>query len=171
MALDLRLIDSLLEGLIAILPAMFANATPVIAGGRRPIDMGLKFIDGRRLLGDGKTWEGLLAGITAGVIVGLIIAMLLKEPMIAYIGLLSSIGAMLGDLAASFIKRRLGLERGAPAPLLDQLNFYIGAVAVLYIAGFKMTLYVFIALAIVSGVAHITANIIAYKLKLKNVPW
>jgi CDP-diglyceride synthetase len=29
----------------------------------------------------------------------------------------------------------------------------------------------FITLAVISGLAHITANIIAYKLKLKNVPW
>jgi hypothetical protein len=29
----------------------------------------------------------------------------------------------------------------------------------------------FIILAIISGTAHIAANMVAYKLKLKNVPW
>ncbi len=171
MALDFKLIDSLYEGLIALLPAMFANATPVITRGRRPIDGGLKFVDGRRLLGDGKTWEGLITGITAGILIGVLLAILLGEPRITYISLLSSTGAMIGDITASFIKRRLGLERGAPAPILDQLNFYIGAVVLLYIAGFKTTLTIFITLAIISAIAHIIANIVAYKLKLKNVPW
>jgi CDP-2,3-bis-(O-geranylgeranyl)-sn-glycerol synthase len=170
-ALDFKPIDSLYEGLIAVIPAMFANATPVIARGRRPIDGGLKFLDGRRLLGDGKTWEGLIAGLVAGAIVGFLLALVLGEPQIAYIGLLSSIGAMIGDLIASFIKRRLGMQRGAPAPVLDQLNFYVGAVALLYIAGFTITPVMFIILAIISGTAHIAANMVAYKLKLKNVPW
>lgn len=169
--MDFRVIDGFVEGLLVILPAMFANATPVLVRGRRPIDMGFRFIDGRRLLGDGKTWEGLIAGILAGSIVGVVLAVTFRELLLAYIGLLSAVGAMLGDVTASFIKRRVGLERGAPAPLLDQLNFYLGAVALLYIAGFKMTLEVFITLAVVSALAHITANIVAYKLKLKNVPW
>jgi CDP-diglyceride synthetase len=171
MALDFKPIDSLYEGLVALIPAMFANATPVLAKGRRPIDCGLKFIDGRRLLGDGKTWEGLIAGLAAGAIVGVLLAMILGEPQVAIIGVLSSVGALVGDIIASFIKRRAGLERGAPAPVLDQLNFYIGAITILYIAGFTITLTIFIALAIISGIAHITANIVAYKLKLKNVPW
>jgi len=171
MALDFKVIDSLVEGLLAILPAMVANATPVLAKGRRPIDMGARFIDGRRLLGDGKTWEGLAAGIAAGSLTGAILALALQNSTLAYIGLIASLGAMLGDIIASFIKRRLGLERGAPAPILDQLNFYLGAAALLYIVGYKITLPIFAALAVISGLAHITANIVAYKLKLKNVPW
>jgi CDP-2,3-bis-(O-geranylgeranyl)-sn-glycerol synthase len=170
-ALDFKPIDSLYEGLVAIIPAMFANATPVVARGRRPIDGGLRFIDGRRLLGDGKTWEGLIAGLAAGVTVALLLAIALDNILVAYVGTLTSIGAMAGDIAASFIKRRLGMERGAPAPVLDQLNFYIGAIAVLLIAGYTITPTMFITLAVISGLAHITANMIAYKLKLKNVPW
>jgi CDP-2,3-bis-(O-geranylgeranyl)-sn-glycerol synthase len=170
-ALDFKPIDSLYEGLVAIIPAMFANATPVLARGRRPIDGGLRFIDGRRLLGDGKTWEGLIAGLAAGVTVALLLAIALDNILVAYVGTLTSIGAMAGDITASFIKRRLGMERGAPAPVLDQLNFYIGAIAVLLIAGYTITPTMLITLAAISGLAHITANIIAYKLKLKNVPW
>ena len=132
---------------------------------------GLRFIDGRRLLGDGKTWEGLIAGLVAGVTVALLLAIALDNILVAYVGTLTSIGAMAGDITASFIKRRLGMERGAPAPVLDQLNFYIGAIAVLLIAGYTITPTMFTTLAVISGLAHITANILAYKLKLKNVPW
>ena len=38
-----------------------------------------------------------------------------------------AIGSLLGDLGGAFIKRRLGMERGAKAPILDQYNFIAGA--------------------------------------------
>ncbi len=41
-------------------------------------------------------------------------------PMGALLGILLGLGAMLGDLGGSFIKRRFQLKRGALAPLLDQ---------------------------------------------------
>ncbi|MEM1938479.1 MAG: CDP-2,3-bis-(O-geranylgeranyl)-sn-glycerol synthase [Acidilobaceae archaeon] len=171
MALDYKVVDSVIEGLIVILPAMVANATPVLSKGKIPIDFNKKFIDGRRLLGDGKTWEGLIVGLTAGTITGLILALIMRESILIEIGILASLGAMIGDIIASFIKRRLRLERGEPAPILDQLNFYIGAVIVLYIAGYRFTLAILLILAIISGLLHILANIVAYKLKLKRVPW
>jgi len=170
-ALDYKVVDSVIEGLIVILPAMVANATPVLSKGKIPIDFNKKFIDGRRLLGDGKTWEGLIVGLTAGTITGLILALIMRESILIEIGILASLGAMIGDIIASFIKRRLRLERGEPAPILDQLNFYIGAVIVLYIAGYRFTLAILLILAIISGLLHILANIVAYKLKLKKVPW
>ncbi|MEM1685787.1 MAG: CDP-2,3-bis-(O-geranylgeranyl)-sn-glycerol synthase [Acidilobaceae archaeon] len=171
MALDYKVVDSVIEGLIVILPAMVANAAPVLSKGKKPIDFNKKFIDGRRLLGDGKTWEGLIVGLTAGTITGLILALIMRESILIEIGILASLGAMIGDIIASFIKRRLRLERGEPAPILDQLNFYIGAVIVLYIAGYRFTLAILLILAIISGLLHILANIVAYKLKLKKVPW
>ncbi|MEM4823239.1 MAG: CDP-2,3-bis-(O-geranylgeranyl)-sn-glycerol synthase [Acidilobaceae archaeon] len=171
MALDYKVVDSVIEGLIVILPAMVANAAPVLSKGKKPIDFNKKFIDGRRLLGDGKTWEGLIVGLTAGTITGLILALIMRESILIEIGILASLGAMIGDIIASFIKRRLRLERGEPAPILDQLNFYIGAVIVLYIAGYRFTLAILLILAIISGLLHILANIVAYKLKLKRVPW
>lgn len=57
MALELAVdmvVDNIVEALILMLPAMIANATPVVAGGRIPIDMGIILPDGKRLLGDGK---------------------------------------------------------------------------------------------------------------------
>ncbi|MEM1927919.1 MAG: CDP-2,3-bis-(O-geranylgeranyl)-sn-glycerol synthase [Acidilobaceae archaeon] len=164
-------VEEFLQAFLLILPAMLANATPVVFGGSRPIDGGRVFLDGRRLLGDGKTWEGLASGIAAGSLLGGLLAYALGDPLYAYAGVFSSLGAMLGDLAASFVKRRLGLERGAPAPLLDQLNFYVGALALLYVAGFRFTLSVVIALGLLSAIAHLAANVVAYLLRLKSVPW
>jgi CDP-2,3-bis-(O-geranylgeranyl)-sn-glycerol synthase len=83
-------------------------------------------------------------------------------------------GAMLGDIAGSFIKRRRGIERGGSLPLLDQLGFLV--VALLFAslsADFKtlFTIPVIIAGFIITPVLHLTTNYIAYKLGLKEVPW
>ncbi|MCX8196065.1 MAG: CDP-2,3-bis-(O-geranylgeranyl)-sn-glycerol synthase [Acidilobaceae archaeon] len=165
----MAVVGDLIEGLLLLLPAMVANATPVVAGGRTPVDMGLTFLDGRRLLGKGKTWEGLFAGIAAGTAAGALLS--LYRPELLFIGFGVSVGAMTGDLVASFIKRRFNMESGAPAPVLDQLNFYVGAVVALYLMGYQFTFSLLVILAIVSGSLHLLTNIIAYILGWKEHPW
>ena len=44
-------IDAITSAIWFILPAYFANAAPVVLGGGPPLDMGKKFLDGRRILG------------------------------------------------------------------------------------------------------------------------
>lgn len=158
-----------------ILPAMAANGAPVVAlryvRGAHPIDFNLRFLDGRRLLGDGKTWEGLFSGLAAGLVVSAIIAGFAGNTGFIVIGLISSAGALLGDMAGSFIKRRLNMPRGAPAPLLDQLDFYAGALLLLYMLGVEVQLLPSIVLAAIILVLHVGTNYMAYKLGLKSVPW
>ncbi len=98
-----------------------ANGTPIFAkkifGTRfaRPLDGGLKFFDGRPLLGPSKTVRGVLLAIGATA---------LAAPVL---GLAWSVGAalaalsMLGDLGASFVKRRFGLHPSSMAFGLDQV--------------------------------------------------
>jgi CDP-2,3-bis-(O-geranylgeranyl)-sn-glycerol synthase len=38
-----------------------------------------------------------------------------------------ALGAMLGDILASFLKRRTGRERGAAVPGVDQLDFVVAS--------------------------------------------
>ena len=45
-----------------ILPAYVANASAKLIGGGIPVDFGKTWKDGKRILGDGKTWRGLLFG-------------------------------------------------------------------------------------------------------------
>ncbi|GAB6148299.1 CDP-2,3-bis-(O-geranylgeranyl)-sn-glycerol synthase [Stetteria hydrogenophila] len=161
----------ILEAFKYYLPAYVANAAPVVVKGKRPIDGGRLFIDGRRLLGDGKTWEGLAGGILAGALVAALLAALLSEPSLVPLGLVASASALLGDMAGSFIKRRLGLERGQPAPLLDQLDFYAAATLGLYLAGARLSLGAVLALAVVTLALHRATNYAAYKLGLKDVPY
>jgi len=84
------------------------------------------------------------------------------------IGFLLGFGALLGDALGSFLKRRLGIGRGKPAPILDQLDFLIVA---LILVSFVVELNVFfVVIAIVlTLVMHLIANGGAYLLGLKDV--
>lgn len=98
-----------------------ANLAPII--GQRllrnrfasPLDCGLRFLDGRPLLGPSKTWRGFLFSIP------ITIACAWIEGLDSTTGLVFSLGALLGDSLTSFIKRRLGLASGGHAPGLDQV--------------------------------------------------
>ncbi len=146
-----------------ILPAYFANASALLFGGGRPIDFGRNFIDGKRLLGDGKTWRGFFAGILAGIMIAL-----LQHRII--VGFLLALGALLGDIAESFFKRRLGIERGKPLPLFDQIDFVIGALALSY-PYWDVTVGVALLTILITPPIHLGTNFIAYKLKLKGTPY
>ena len=100
---------------------MLANGTPVIAKkifGERfayPLDGGFKFLDGRALFGQSKTLRGVVLAVlvtTAGA------------PLIGIdwgIGALVGSLAMVGDLASSFLKRRMALPPSSRASGLDQI--------------------------------------------------
>ena len=156
--------------LLFILPAMAANGAPVVMHGPPPIDFGRRMPDGRRIFGDGKTWGGLLGGITAGVLVGAAEIPVLGGLMIFY-ALVESLGAMTGDLVGSFVKRRIGLERGAPAPVLDQLGFYAFALLFLYWVGVSFNPVAELLVAAIIYGLHRATNFAAYKAGLKSVPW
>lgn len=80
-----------------------------------PIDGGMTLADGRRLLGDHKTWRGLVAALLTCALA----AALLGYPVA--LGIDFAILALAGDAASSLIKRRLRLEPGAEFPGLDQI--------------------------------------------------
>lgn len=168
-------ISSLLWAFWYILPAYVANASPVLVGGGRPIDGGRLWKDGRRVLGDGKTWRGLIGGVSLGTAVGVPQYFItpdfygsLKTAIV--LAFLLSFGALLGDLVGSFIKRRVNLPRGAPAVGLDQLGFLISALALAYpVKTLDSGQIIF--LLIVSPFIHWGANYFAYKMGWKSVPW
>ena len=158
--------DILLKALYTIyafLPAYFANATPTILGGGKPIDFKRNFIDGRRLFGDNKTIRGFVSGVFAGTIVGIIQG----EPLR---GTFLSLGALIGDLMGAFVKRRLGLDPGAPLPILDQLDFVAGAL-ILSVNFFPIDATSIILIVVLTPFIHFLTNTIAYALKLKSKPW
>jgi uncharacterized protein len=74
-----------------------------------------EFADGRPLFGPHKTLRGTLAAAVTGFGAGL----LLGFPW--WVGLLSAISSIAGDLLSSFVKRRLGQPSGTLIPGLDQV--------------------------------------------------
>ena len=168
-----------------MLPAYVPNNAAVLAGGGRPIDGG-RMLGESRLLGDGKTWRGTFVGWLAGAV----LAVLLNQLNPAASDLLAislpafpveiivafPLGAMVGDIGASFLKRRSGRERGAPFPGVDQLDFVIGTLVLGVLAApvwfFDVfTVPVLVAVFLLTPVLHVTTNGIAYILGLKDEPW
>lgn len=160
-----------IDTVLIYLPAMVSNATPTFIRKGTPLDKGKIFIDGRRILGDGKTIEGLIVGLYFGSIVSFSYTIVFGHYILALQLLASSLGALIGDIIGSFIKRRIGIPRGGRALILDQLDFYLGANALLLATGFKISVWVFFVGAIIVLILHIITNRIAYMLGLKNVPW
>jgi len=179
------LFSVVVTALWAMLPAYVPNNAAVLAGGGRPIDGGRTW-GGRRVLGDGKTWRGTAAGTAAGVALALVLNAVatpvagalgvppVEFPLLAALGL--ALGAMCGDIGASFLKRRSGRERGAPFPGLDQLDFVVGALALAALFDFDWVVATFtppvlVTVLVVTPLLHVVTNGIAYLIGAKDEPW
>jgi len=179
------MIELILKTIWLLLPAYTPNNFAVVFGGGRPIDFGRKFIDGRRILGDGKTFRGFTGGVIGGIFIGIIqysIEKIFKIHIFTSLQFrdflilifLLAIGSMLGDSIGSFIKRRLGYERGSRLLLIDQLTFLIFALLVASRFSPFWTLFnweVILLSLILTPFLHLSVNYIAHKLNLKEVPW
>lgn len=164
-----------------VLPAYLPNSSAALFGGGKPIDAG-KTWKGRRVLGDGKTWRGIFAGVLSGSLLGLVMNYVNSVFGLGFpnfpvsVLVLLPLGAMLGDLMASFVKRRLGKERGGAFPLVDQLDFLIGALALVYIFNYSWSiqnigLTLIAILFVLTPVVHLSVNAVGYCLGVKNEPW
>src|SRR3989338_5613670 len=124
--------EQVVKTLLYVLPMHFANSSGMVWRGQTPIDLDLKWVAGKPIFGKGKTVRGTLGGMVTGTFVAFALnalfphytALLTEEYLL--LGFLLSAGALAGDIAASFIKRRNDLEVGAPVLFLDQLDFAFG---------------------------------------------
>ncbi len=146
------------------LPVYVANASATLSRlfpKTHPIDLGKNFFDGRRILGDGKTFEGFSIGLILGYLAGKLVYPQFYDPL-PFVLL-----ALLGDMAGSFVKRRVGLKRGEEAPILDQLDFllfsYLARPPIDPIAAFLLLPFTYF--------LHRLGNFIAYVLHIKKEPW
>ena len=60
--------DLVLTTIWLLIPAYTPNNFAVLVGGGRPIDFGKNFIDGKRILGNGKTVRGFIGGLAGGIL-------------------------------------------------------------------------------------------------------
>ena len=148
-ALDMGILSLILMVLWLYLPGFLANTFAMMWGkwlpktgyGPWPIDGGRRMKDGNRILGDGKTWNGLIGGsLTSGLLCVVIVSLMgdvptstdiessvFAHPLTGYEGTWFDVGSvgmsafilgsflgfacLIGDSTGSFIKRRRGLKR------------------------------------------------------------
>ena len=181
------LVYDILGGLFIFIPALVANPGAVITGGHGKLDRGKNFIDGRRILGDGKSVSGYFGGIAIGAVSGIIVIEMLNifKFAISSLSFITVIlvstslswGSLTGDLLGSFIKRRLNMNSGARGSLLDMWPFVLVAFMFLYLIEPKFFINVygnFIDIAFIMVLVpllHRGVNILAYKMHRKDVPW
>jgi CDP-diglyceride synthetase len=114
-------IESLGLSLRLLVLLAVANTAPIAAKhvlGTRcnwPLDGGLRFFDGRPLLGPSKTVRGLAAAIAATALAALLLGVAPAW------GALMGAASMAGDALSSFAKRRLGIASSGKATGLDQI--------------------------------------------------
>jgi CDP-2,3-bis-(O-geranylgeranyl)-sn-glycerol synthase len=168
---------------VANMVPVFAAHIPAIKRYDTPMDFGKSF-RGRRVLGDHKTWRGLVAGIVAATVVLALQAWLTGHvPFFtwlakdfSYLGLpilivgpLFAIGALGGDAVKSFFKRQIGIAPGKKWFPFDQIDYIVGAgLAVSPYIRFTFGQYVLISAIGVAGVMITTY--IGWLLKLKDSP-
>jgi hypothetical protein len=107
---------------LKILVLLFvANGAPVMAKYllrhrfEAPLDGGLNFPDSRPVLGPSKTVRGLLLALVLSSAAAPLMGLEWTN------GLFIALGAMLGDLFSSFLKRRMQMPTSSRAVGLDQL--------------------------------------------------
>ncbi|MCW3982716.1 MAG: CDP-2,3-bis-(O-geranylgeranyl)-sn-glycerol synthase [Candidatus Bathyarchaeota archaeon] len=166
----------IVEALKFIFPAYCANATPVLAGGGVKMDFGRNFVDGKRIFGNNKTWRGFFFGWAVGFGVGLAEGLVFgfdNYPVL--FSVLIPLGALLGDLTGAFIKRRLDIAPGGLLPIVDQIDFVVGAVVfslpLALINWSGLSWQVILTVLLITPPIHLLTNYGAYKLKLKKHPW
>ena len=183
-----KLLIAVLAAVYFMLPAYVANLSGLAFGGGTPVDGGKECKDGRRLIGNGVTWKGLQNGTIIGTLVGVVLGIIgtfygdlsaLTGGIIdlhvygsvfggLILGFLMAFGALLGDAVGSFLKRRIGLQRGEPAPIMDQLDFVLGAL-ILSLLVVRISWNFFFIIAVLSLVLHLGSNTFAYLIGMKDV--
>ena len=191
---------TVLTALWLMLPAYLANMLPVLVGGGAPIDGGRNWKDGQRMLGDGKTWRGLLlAPVLAVLLVGVLrwtttfpawgrygFSDYGPSPWWVLLAYAMALGALVGDALESFFKRRTGRVRGERWVPFDQLDFVAGGLlfvalvsTVLALVGATASNYFLdaftwprlLVIVLLTPALHLVVNLIGYKIGAKDVPW
>jgi len=168
------MISTLLAIFWTFLPAGIANMSPVLF---KRVDF-LNYPVNKKFLGDHKTWRGLFFGILMATIVVFIQRNMFPNipfklldyntvnPLI--IGPVLGSGALIGDMAKSFFKRRVGIQPGKPWIPFDQIDWIVGAN--LFLLSYTNIGLQNIAISIVlMGALHPLANLIGFTLKLQKV--
>lgn len=168
---------------VANMAPVFAAMIPAIRHLDAPMDGGKSF-RGKRILGDHKTWRGIIAGVLAATLVLWLQQLLTLNIPALYnltagfdyvnlptllVGPLFGLGALGGDAIKSFFKRRTGVHPGGTWFPFDQLDYILGgALAISPFLRFTITQYVL--LIIVWGLGVVITTYIGWLLRIRDQP-
>lgn len=177
-------------GAMILMPMYLANGAPVVANRIKALKV-LGTPLNEKALGSHKTWRGLLAGVLGGWLGAMLVMIvyLITNPQVNWIefnwfqiiffsvlGMWLGLGALVGDMLKSFIKRKIKIAPGRPWIPFDQIDFIFGGFLFYLIIPTKIfegeiVAIIFILALLITPLLHLLANIIAYKLGWKKVWW
>ena len=136
-----------LSVLFLFLPAGLANLVPPFAAiylpkYDQPMDFGKTF-KGKRILGDHKTFRGLVTGMLMAELLFLLqiylfdtqpffksLSLINYDSTSIFFGLALGFGALAGDAIKSFVKRQINIVPGASWFPWDQIDWVIGSLLI-----------------------------------------
>lgn len=159
---------------IAVIQVMvllaIANGAPLIAKKlfgnalAQPLDGGLRFFDGRPLLGPSKTIRGFLIAVVLTTLAAPLIGLELA------LGAVVAVTAMAGDILSSFIKRRMRLTSSSQATGIDQIPEAL--LPLLAVAGpLSLTLADILVGVAVFFFGEVVLSRVFYRLGLRDQPY
>lgn len=169
---------TVLDVLLLYLPAFIANGTPVVF-------VAIPWVKKHnmpvlpRLLGTHKTWMGLASGIAMGAVTGWILHVISLPDSTAsqmyddagfslFFGALLGLGALLGDAGKSLFKRTLGIPPGGWLPILDAIDYVVGAL-IIALPFHIPTVTEGVILLALGWLLSAASNLTSYKLGIKRV--
>jgi CDP-diglyceride synthetase len=148
---------------------VLANGAPVVAAAllkkrwSAPVDGGRLWRDGRPVLGNSKTWRGVVSGALACALFALMTGL-------GFVfGLLFGLLGLAGDMLSSFIKRRLGLASSARALGLDQIPEALLPM-LLAMWWLPVSLWVVLLVVVLFTLSNIYGSPLLYRLGIRRQP-
>ncbi len=184
------MLHDVLFALWFFLPAGAANVMPIFVAKipfleryTYPIDFSKTF-RGKRILGDHKTWRGLVFGILAATLTLWLQQVLVDHYAwamnltnevdytslpVLILGPLFAIGALGGDAVESFFKRQRGVAPGKGWFPFDQIDYIIGG-ALVTMPFVTLSILQYVWLIVLWLIVHVISTIAGYLLGLKDSP-
>ncbi len=176
-SLSPMVLELLLKSIYFFLPAYCANLAPVLLKW-------IPFFDkpvNKNLFGAHKTWRGIIVAAMVGTVVFWLqkylyrvgfqqYALIEYSDFSVWLGFCLGVGAILGDLAKSYYKRKGKIPPGERWIPFDQLDFVVGGIIgsfFLYVPNAEVVMI----LLVVSFFLHIAATRIGYWLGMRKEGW
>lgn len=174
----------IIELIYFLLPAAIANMMPVFMKNKMfylkyPLDFNKK-IKEKRILGDNKTFRGLIAAVIGSVITVYIQLILYDFKFFRNIslvdysqtgflifGFLIGFSVIFGDAVSSFIKRRLNIKSGESLLVIDQINGILGLGLIVFPIYLK-SIKIFFYLTLIWIIGHFILKYLGYLFKIDN---